>query len=256
MKKIIYAFILLINISKYESIQIQENNNAIPNMIQMETHPNLNSVPSQMNNLMQEQQIKVEVLSEFKEIINAEELKMSGMDSVSNLIVKFWASTINSLNAGNDCSIQLMYAACKRLENVDGLHWRFVFELKTLETLSFNALDVAVLDDGTLDVFRNFSTRVLQDINILFDVTISPSARVDYQYLKESFLHNSPLILTVTQQNSENMDMTSQSSSSIMSNQTNLNVILNNLGNLNESVNYNDNKNIQIGSNLINDLNF
>ena len=52
-----------------------------------------------------------------------------------------------------------------------------------------------MLSDGRVDVFRNIKTRVLGDIWRLFGVQIDGSRVIQLNWLKESLLHNSELIL-------------------------------------------------------------
>ena len=179
----------------------------------------------------------MEVAPKFIETRNAQELKSIGVKSVSELIMMCWASITKSLKYDSQSALKLMYAAYKNLEKTEGRHWRLVFEIKASNNVTYIALDVAVLSNGENDVFRSIQTRRIQDINVLFNVSIS--ADIAVPYLKESFLHNSPIVL------SENFGQTPQTQ---QPDNVNLNVILSDLGNMEDSENIEEN--VQIGSSM------
>lgn len=134
-------------------------------------------------------------VSDFMNVSSATDIQMNGLNTVADLIVRSWANTWSMISQDPQSSIDLIYAAYKALDGSGGMHWRLVFCLKGFNNTEYIALDVAVLQDGTLDIFRNITTRNLTDINLLFGVTIGPSMALSTQWLKESFLWNAPMNL-------------------------------------------------------------
>jgi hypothetical protein len=134
-------------------------------------------------------------VSDFMNVSSVTEIQMGGLNTVADLIVRSWANTWSMIAQDPQSSIDLIYAAYKPLDGSGGVHWRLVFCLKGFNNTEYIALDVAALQDGTLDIFRNITTRNLTDINLLFGVTIGQSMALSTQWLKESFLWNAPMSL-------------------------------------------------------------
>lgn len=137
----------------------------------------------------------VEARPEFMEVSSAEQLGLPNVNTVADLIARSWANTWHMISSDPKSSISVIYAGYKALEGVDGVHWRLVFKLVGAGNTEFIGLDVAVLANGMVDVFRNITTRNLTDISMLFGVNVSAGSYISLQYLRESFLHNSIMII-------------------------------------------------------------
>ena len=137
----------------------------------------------------------VEAVPEFMEVNSGQQIQIPNVNTLADLIVRSWANTWSMLAQDPNSSILLIYAGYKNLEGVEGVHWRLVFALSGSGNTEYIALDVAVLANGMIDIFRNIQTRNLTDISVLFGVNISASNSIALEYLKESFFHNSPMTL-------------------------------------------------------------
>lgn len=131
----------------------------------------------------------------FEQVNNGADIVIPNVNTVADLIIRAWANVWSALSMDPNSSINVIYAAFKPLEGADGIHWRLVFSLVGSGNVEYVGLDVAVLSNGIVDVFRSIQTRNISDINVLFNVSIDLGSVVQLQYLKESFFHNSPLIL-------------------------------------------------------------
>jgi len=177
----------------------------------------------------------VEAVAEFMEVNSGQQIQIPNVNTLADLIVRSWANTWSMLAQDPNSSILLIYAGYKALEGVEGVHWRLVFALSGSGNTEYIALDVAVLANGMIDIFRNIQTRNLTDISVLFGVNISASNSIALEYLKESFFHNSPMTLNANY----NAAQANQSGFNIEWTRVevrheeqggNLNVLLNNLG--------------------------
>lgn len=131
----------------------------------------------------------------FEQVNNGADVVIPNVNTVADLITRSWANIWSALSMDPNSSISLIYAAFKPLAGVDGVHWRLVFGLQGSGNVEYIALDVAVLANGLVDVFRNIQTRNISDISVLFGVSIDIGVSLQMQWLKESFFHNSPLVL-------------------------------------------------------------
>jgi hypothetical protein len=189
--------------------------------------------PVAQETFVQEQ--TVEAVPEFMEVNVAGQIQIPNVNTLADLIVRSWANTWSMLAQDPNSSISLIYAGYKALQGVEGVHWRLVFSLSGSGNTEFIALDVAVLANGMIDIFRNIQTRNLTDISVLFGVNISASNSINLEYLKESFFHNSPMILNPdynaaqANQTGFNIEWTRVEVTQA-SQGGNLNVLLNNLG--------------------------
>ena len=179
----------------------------------------------------------VQVAPEFMQISSAAQLQIQNVNTVADLIVRSWANTWSMLAQDPNSTISLIYAAYKPLEGVEGVHWRLVFSLSGSGNTEFVALDVAVLANGMIDIFRNIQTRNLTDISVLFGVNVSAGHSIALEYLKESFFHNAPMMLNPNynaaqaNQSSFNIEWTTVQLEQVQPQQHgDLNVLLNNLG--------------------------
>lgn len=157
---------------------------------------NQNSMPEygvldQAQNMPQSQ----EAVVEFMEVQSGDQIKIPNVNTLADLIVRSWANTWSMLSQDPNSTITLIYAGYKALEGVEGTHWRLVFNLTGSGNTEFIGLDVAVLANGMIDIFRNIQTRNLTDISVLFGVNISGESSIALADLKVSFFHNSPMIL-------------------------------------------------------------
>ena len=139
----------------------------------------------------------VNQVPEFTEVSDPSQLRFKNPNliSLSALITKSWTNIWLSMSQIQTSSLELIHADYKHLDNVKGIHWRLVFKLASAENRSFIGLDIAVLENGMVDIFRNVHTRILDDIRLLYNVMISESKVISLEFLRESFLHNSPMIL-------------------------------------------------------------
>jgi hypothetical protein len=171
---------------------------------------------------------------EFMEINAAAQLNIPNVNSVADLISRSWANTWHMIARDKTSSINLIYAAYKPLDGVEGVHWRLVFKLVGAGNTEYIALDVAVLANGMVDVFRNLQTRNLTDVSVLFGVSISGDNMISMEYLKESFLHNSIMIINpnynAAQANQTGFSIEWTHIQEVAPQQANLNVVLNNIG--------------------------
>ena len=177
----------------------------------------------------------VEAVAEFTEVSSGQQVQIPNVNTVADLIVRSWANTWSMMAQDPNSSITLIYAGYKPLEGVDGVHWRLVFKLSGSGNVEFIALDVAVLNNGMVDIFRNIQTRNLTDISVLFGINISANSSISMEYLKESFLHNSPMILNpnynAAQANTSGFDINwTRVEITHVQEEPNLNVVLNNIG--------------------------
>ena len=179
----------------------------------------------------------VAVAPGFMEVSSSAEIQLSSVNTPADLIVRSWANTWSMLSQDPNSSISLIYAAYKPLEGADGVHWRLVFVLNGSGNTEFVGLDIAVLANGTIDIFRNIQTRNLTDISVLFGTTISASNSIAYENLKESFFHNAPLALNpdynaaMANQSSFNIEwLTVQNVQQAPQQDLQLNMILNGVG--------------------------
>lgn len=172
---------------------------------------------------------------EFMEINSAAQLNFPNVNTVADLISRSWANTWHMIARDKTSSINLIYAAYKPLDGAQGMHWRLVFKLVGAGNTEYISLDVAVLANGMVDVFRNLQTRNLTDISVLFGTSISGDNMISMEYLKESFLHNSIMIINPNynaaqaHQSGFSMEWT-QVQEIVAPQQSNLNVVLNNIG--------------------------
>jgi hypothetical protein len=177
----------------------------------------------------------VEARPEFMEVSMGEQIQIPNVNTLADLIVRSWANTWSMLAQDPNSSITLIYAGYKPLEGVEGVHWRLVFNLTGSGNTEYIALDVAVLANGMIDIFRNIQTRNLNDISVLFGVNISADNSIALAYLKESFFHNSPMVLNANYNAAQanttgfNIEWT-QVQVEQATQGGNLNILLNNLG--------------------------
>lgn len=151
------------------------------------------SMPQQMPPMPQ--QPLNEVLPGFMNVSNGADIEIPNVNTVADLISRFWANTWSMIQQDPNSTITLIYAAFKPLEGTDGVHWRLVFCLKGSNNTEFVALDIAILSSGVIDIFRNITTRNLADISLVFQTSVESNVEISMEYLKESFLHNSPIVL-------------------------------------------------------------
>jgi hypothetical protein len=236
---------MLIIFYHYNSVTISATSNQ-PSSQHKSEETKMNITFAENSNTSQEKLINV--TPEFTEVSDPNKLifKNPNLVSLSALIAQSWTGTWVSLSKVDSSSLDLIYADYKLLENVKGVHWRLVFRLTSSENKNFIALDVAVLENGMVDIFRNVSTRILDDIRILYNVGINESKVFSLEFLKESFLHNSPMIMRSSSFVKEKGNSNTK--------EVNLNIILDDVGADTSDVGAMD-MDTQIGSGLKTDLN-
>lgn len=200
----------------------------------------------------------VEAVAEFMEVSSGDQIKIPNVNTVADLIARSWANTWSMLSQDPKSSIALIYAGYKKLEGVEGMHWRLVFNLTGSGNTEFVGLDVAVLANGMVDIFRNIQTRNLTDISVLFGVGISGKSSIALADLKVSFFHNSPMILNTNynaaQANTSGFDVSwTRVDVQRTQSQGNLNGLLSNLGAMDQPHMGQIDADVDIGSGNIDD---
>ena len=187
---------LLNNMQNQQQPQPQMQMQQQPQRPQQPQQPQLQGPPMQMQMQMQQAPAAPKVVApEFLQVNSGSEIRIPNINTASDLIVRSWGNTWAMLSQDPNSSITIIYAGFKPLEGAEGVHWRIVFCIKGSANVEYVALDVAVLSNGTIDVFRNIQTRNLGDINLLFGHTIEHGVSISAEFLRESFLHNAPLAL-------------------------------------------------------------
>ena len=261
------SIILFCYVSNTKLHSMQNNRNSMPNLkLDKNSQFQNTKIPNHITVNAFALNEKKKIVSEiFAPAHHENEIKIPTVNKVSDLILHSWRNVLNTVSQNPKSSISILYAGFKSLEGYKGINWRLVFCLKNSKNKEFIGLDVAVLENGTVDIFRNIQTRNLIDIELLFKISIKSADALVIDYLKESFLHNAPMIINSTYdmiQASEShfkkewvaqRQNNSENKSSITSSQNKTQNLLNTFGDSNDQVE----ESIAIGSYYtINDSNF